>query len=217
MSIVQRRAENGKMYFKDTETEKDYRRIVAGLGWPYAGMKPGFLVVVAEDREPDYSLPGSPRHFRVLDELESEILEELHRTCTLFKNKYLLQSIYSDTRSAHMGEWAKLNKQNEERNIKAVSLALAPNLDRHDYMDFYMGTVKKPLSVQKTLQFGDASNLRNSFGSLPKAEELVKQQLAEFPALAALGYAVIPLTIHEPAKNFPPPPPPRHSVGVAGY
>ena len=41
-------------YFKDEQTKVPYRRIVAGLSW--SAVKPGFLVVVAEDLKKDPEL-----------------------------------------------------------------------------------------------------------------------------------------------------------------
>ena len=90
----------------DIESGKSFRRIIAGLGWPYAE-RPGFVVVIGEDSEPDHSLRLSPRHYLILAEVETSDLEELQRACSRFRDDYCLNSILGNPDSPIHELWRR--------------------------------------------------------------------------------------------------------------
>ena len=73
--------------FEDEQTKAQYRRIVAGLSWP--AVKPGFVVVVAEDLKKNQE--RGVNHLRVLAEGEDSNLKELLRKCSDFRSQYKVQ------------------------------------------------------------------------------------------------------------------------------
>ena len=180
--------------FVDDVTGMVYRRIASGFGWPFAG-RPGFVVFLGEDFTPDYTLPRSPRHFRVLNEVESEDLEYLHRTCLRLQDEFCLDSISGDNQSPLYDIWRSLEERDD-----SVSLSQPGNWDKIT-LDMISQLIIKHTRTQKTLHFGAGSRLPGYLSELT-AERIQKNDIEAAPSIVSLGLPLIELDLTEPSKPF---------------
>jgi len=174
-----------------------YRRIYAGLGWPYAE-KPGFLVVLAEEKKKDHTLPYSPRHYRVLAETETDDIEELRRYGLKYRDDFKLKTIYGDPSSPIYELWRR------RYGSDVVNLALPSNHEDID-LNLLAQLVKRNTHVRKTLHFGQESRLPGHLMELME-DRVPMDYLEEYPALTALSYPLVQLelTTYQPGGHFRP-------------
>ena len=169
-------------FTKNYESEEGgvYRRITASMGWPYLE-RPGFMVVMAEDAEPDFSLVGSPRHLRILDEVESPDLETLYRAAGRYKKECGVEALHCDCKDTLRGLWAQIPSANETP-VKIRHAARWDNLD----LRFVAQVIHKRTKLQKTLHFGSKSRLPRYLDEI-SALQLDELRLNHYPAVTALG------------------------------
>jgi len=178
---------NEKNHFEDKETGVKYRRVVGGFAWP--GIKPGFFVIVAEDFEEDCSL--KTRHMRILVEIEDDRVNELFRRSLESTEKYKAEDVYGDSENKPM--MALLRQFNEtlyKEKLPTLHLCPAPEVQEPKAFESYIHTIKNHLHPdRKTLHFGEESKIPGYLMKL-SPEELMKATASDYPAIAALGYAV---------------------------
>ncbi|MCF8110885.1 MAG: hypothetical protein K9J85_05305 [Desulfobacteraceae bacterium] len=174
-----------KKVFEDKETGKEYRRIMSGIGWPYD--KPGFLVVITEDAEEDFSLVGHPRHLHVVEEFESYVMEELYRSGLKWGKEYLFDSVLGNHENVNRNMWDLCRQEDDPRlTIKP------PALEEKLSMVFLRQIVKKMTTApQKTLHFGEDSTLAGHLHGIASTADMENIKLEQYPALAALGNVLI--------------------------
>lgn len=168
-------------YTDDGEKAGIYRRIIAGLGWPF-GDKPGFITILAEDLNADYTIHGNPHHIHVLAEFESLDLGLLHRKATYYKSHLWWSYLVSDRDREYL--WNHFNQTSG-----MIHIVGPPRMDSPIDIDFIGQLVGKRIKDEKTLHFGEDSKLPLYFQSLPPAGP-VKERLEDHPAIASLGYAL---------------------------
>jgi len=196
LQIQRKRKRYGKnIYdvFTDTEADRDYLRIVSGMGWPYAD-RAGFVVLLGEDLEQDFSLPHNPRHFRVLAEHTTGDMEELHRVCLELKTEFQVDHILADVDSPLLKIWQKIT----EASDGSVPLRSPQGCDDID-VNFVGQLIKKNTAGQKTLHFGTNSALPSHLSSLA-VDAVEKANIKHRPEIAALGYALSKLEMTEPSR-----------------
>jgi hypothetical protein len=173
-------------YLEETESGRKFRRIVGGFAWP--GKKPGFVVAVGEELEPDPKT--EKRHLWVVGETESLNVETLAKRAIEFLEIYHVEAFYG-------------NRENEPmmRLLRNAGLSLheAPYADNEHSFSFYLATIRGCLDPEKYLHFGDGSKLPGYL--LEATPENASQGAEDFPAIAALGYAVSHLRFN---KLLPP-------------
>jgi hypothetical protein len=169
-----------------------YRRILGGLAWP--GVNPGFAVIVAENFAKDHAL--DVHHLRVLDETEEPRIEDLINWCgmieancrnvswcwyTCLNNRPAMEFVYPF--------WEKL----KETGRDGFSLVNAPYAEDQRGFEFCVNMLKKHLvKDRKSLHLGEKSKLPGYLMNL-QMMDLRKEQAEDYPAIAALGYAVATL------------------------
>jgi hypothetical protein len=179
-------------FYECTKTGKRYRRILGGLAW--AGVNPGFAVVVGEDLGKDEAL--GVHHFRVLDEVEEARIEDLINRCDMLEiqardiswtwyttqsNKPAMEFVYAF--------WDEQRKKGRQ----AFSLANAPYVNDPNGFEFCVNVLKKHLvKDRKSLHLGERSNLPGYLMNLPSLD-ISKARPEDYPPIAALGYAVATL------------------------
>jgi len=164
--------------FVDQNNGRVYRRLLCGLGWPYAD-KPGFVVVLAEDFDRDHSIEHSPRHYWVMAEHESDDIEEFHRVCLKFQSEYLFENVLCDYENPAYDLWSQygeieLCKPYDSENI---TLNVVAQLIR-----------KNTSKTRKTLHFGDSQLPGYLANLLP--DEIENKRLDHNPPIAALGCVI---------------------------
>lgn len=176
------------VWLENKKTKTKYTRIIGALAWP--SINPGFALVVAEDFSEDPSL--KIRHIRSLAEAENEDLETLFQKCLEFRERYCVQDFYGNRENEPMMKILYDYNQGL-KDIPSLSLCLASfpeDLGYHLYR--IKGYLKED---KKILHFGEESILPNYLLEL-SPEEAVRGSVYDYPAIAALGYAISYLRGH---------------------
>jgi len=168
--------------FVDPETGKVFRRILGGVGWPYAE-KPGFIVVLGEDLEEDHNLPHSPRHCRVLAEHETPDLEELQRYCHKFRDDFCLTSILGNPENPIYELWRRRTPN------ATINVSQPCDVDKID-LNLVGQLLRRNTEGRKTLHFGSDSKLPGYFTRFV-AKRIEKEEIEEYPAIAAFGFVLV--------------------------
>ena len=165
----------------DIDSGMSFRRVLGALGWPYAE-RPGFVVVLGEDFDPDHSLPHSPRHYRILAEHETSDLEELQRICHEFRDDFCLNSILGDPESPVYEVWRR-----SQRDGVLINVTLPCDFEKID-LNLIAQLVRRNTEGRKTLHFGD-SKLP---GYLTRfvADRLENEVIEHFPPMTAFGFVL---------------------------
>ncbi|NIQ17738.1 MAG: hypothetical protein GTN43_02915 [Candidatus Aenigmarchaeota archaeon] len=181
-------------YYRNEETGDEYRRVVGGMGWPFKE-KPGFIVVVAEDFA---EIPGpGKRRLTVIYEKEDDQIEGIFRKVIEAQRFHWLEGIWGNR--SHENMMALIRQFNDEQNKKQgalVHILYAPKCDEPDNLTYYAHIIKKQLTKPRNLYFGPESQFPSYLSALPS--EKVKGLVDQWPAIAALGYALAALEVHGP-------------------
>lgn len=173
--------------FFDDENGLAFRRFLCSISWPY-GDKPGFVLVIGEDLEPDFSLDYNPRHIRVLDEFEDLSLEELYRACLKFSSQFPLDSVLGNQDDPLYDIWEKI-----DHNNGLILTLRQPNDIERITPNFVVQLIKKyARKKRKTLHFGQNSKLPAHIDALT-ADAIEASSIEKMPAIAALGYLLAEL------------------------
>ncbi len=192
MGLIIEKDFSGVPFFCDSDDlDHWYRRIVGGVGW--GGKRPGFIVVVGEDFEQDKSLGA--RHLWVLKEFEAESTKKLLEKCMEFKCNNGAQNWYGDISNLiEMNSVEKANKELSYRNH--LYIKKAPFSDDPEAFTFCVRIIEKCLSPHKFLHFEESK--------IPAYLQEISQEnrdslkVGDYPAIAALGYAIGYLNTYEP-------------------
>jgi hypothetical protein len=177
-------------YFYDPVKPAEYRRIVGALAWP-SGDLSGFIVVIAEDYHEDYGL--KLRHLRLLTEFESRDIPILAKRLYDFQNTYLVKPWYGDANNEMMMKFISMFNGTLARGKKGVYVASAPFVEDSHNLRFYANQIRRLVQPgRKTLHFGEDSQIPGRLSALTP-DEVQRAGVAEYPAIAALGYAVAAL------------------------
>ena len=169
----------------DMDSDMTFRRILGGLGWPH-NERQGFVLVMAEDFEPDHSIPNSPHHFRILAEHETSDLEELQRYCHKFEDDFCLGSVLGNPDSPIHEIWKK-------QKGHPTRVALPHDYEKID-MNLIAQLIKKNTQSRKTLHFGDSKIP----GYLTRfmADRIENELIEQYPPMAAFGFALVQMELH---------------------
>jgi hypothetical protein len=185
-----------------TVTIREYGRTVGGIGWP--GDKPGFAVVIGEDWYPPIGKTVCDCY--LLAEIETYDLQDMFRWCAEMAAKHGVDAFYG--RWVQQPCWA-LRDFNQGQNrvaTRQIDFQPAPfsssesSGGRRGEIAYHMSVVRDKLRLEnKSLIFGDVpGSLTVKRFSEVTPEAAAKATDEDFPALAALGYAVTFLS------SFPP-------------
>ncbi|MBW2065013.1 MAG: hypothetical protein JRJ03_08775 [Deltaproteobacteria bacterium] len=195
------------MKIKVDDREVEMTRVVAGLGWP--AEKPGFLVVVGEELffEPPFPKTGVEFRYHVIAESEQTDLSKLIKTATASKNRFEIQTYYARLKSSKSKELPALhyleqhNRTAFAQGVAPLYVVEAPFAEDRGLLSFHLNVVKGLLRPEKrTLFIPPTSALNAALLEVPDDVSRVKD--VDFPAVAALGYAVAALvTWRQEADN----------------
>ena len=181
--------------FQDTDTGREYRRIVGGIGWPTATL-PGFAVVVGEAKQVDGDM--GERLIYVLAEIEDELANSLLGRCLGLRSIYQVRHWYGDTRDRV--RLALVNQINQGMDVgnKLVFHAAPYSKDAKGLVYYHSLIHQATLAGQKTLYLGNAPKLIEALTQADMAA-IEGQDHSELPAVAALGYALSEIKARQPA------------------
>jgi len=192
-------------YFEHTDTGTKFRRILGGFAWP--GEKPGFIVAVGEELEPDPTT--KTRHLWVVGETEDFDIDSLFRKSVEFLSIYQVQDFCGDNTNRPM-----MSLLGQSGNRSGFSLTPAPQIDQERNFSFYIQTIKRRLHPdRKDLHFGETSKLPGYLLDVPP-QDVISATALDYPAVAALGYAVSYIAIYRPLPPIPPLPNRARSYAV---
>ena len=181
---------------KHEKEDRELGRIIGGLAWP-AGDNPAFAVIVGEDLYP--RLGDKVRHCYLLSEVEESDLERLFERCV-----YLLEHL----RSAGTKVEAFFGREHHSNmrfldlwcrdKRKELPFFYAPNSD--DGLIGYHIDILRKRARNMTLHLFEGCKLRSYIEEVGR-NEVTKATDSEYPAVAALGYAVTRLTEFDPDEE----------------
>jgi len=189
---------NSRFFFEDSETKMKYRRIVAGLALP--GVQPGSISVVAEEFKKDSTL--QVRIYRLLAEAEDADINALFNKAIDLRGYFEVQEFLGDCQNKPLMDILRLfNESLRARNIPGLTLYAAPFINEDRSFYYYANMVRAHLNQgRKTLYLGEGSKIARCLQELPP-EEILKAGPLDFPAIAALGYAVAYLDSWQPSDD----------------
>lgn len=175
--------------YQDTVTKREYVKVVGGFAWP--SVKPGCAVVLGMGRA------TNPQTHRkdvwILAQEESLLVEDLLGRMSLWQKDYCCAKWYGDTESSSMTLLRRYNKNREKTKVR---LAKAHKVGESDALHYYAGHIRAlTASENKVLQFGK-SFLRERIMEMGR-EDVAKAKVEDFPAVAALGYALSGMEVFE--------------------
>lgn len=190
-------------YYRNTETGAEYSHLAGGIGWP--GERPGFIVVVAVEKDNDT--------LHVLEEAEALSVQELLSDCLRLRLKYGY-SEHPDLFPFWYGEpqrfetfVADFNHKFGLEDEKAKGIYLAPphDYDKHNAFEIWLNRVRASLtrdaSGKKALYLRDCDKLRNHIQNLPH-DSAVKGSIEDYPAITSLGGTIHSLMMLKPWLRF---------------
>ena len=158
-------------------------RRVGGIGWP--GDQPGFVVVLGEEKYPYYD--RKTYRYCLLDEAEENDLSKLIDRCLDFKKKTpWLQFVAR--RDADSLRYLRM-RANGTGNGLISMIRPAPHSET-GLISYHINLLKSSLiSEKKTLFLNEKSKLSSCLMAVPSVG-IDKITDGQFPAVAALGYAL---------------------------
>lgn len=185
----------------DAVNKRVYRRVVAGMQWP--GPRPGFAVIVGEEEDEDPFLHEN--HIHIINEIDGgnipgrESVGFMRRLSEL-RGLYGIESIYGNPNVKSMQSMlSHFNETLPDKGRSGIHIESAPLIDDKRCFDFCVQIVRKRLvESRKTLHLGKESSLP---GILAAAGEVMGAKAEDYPAIAALGYAVGALDSWKPLKT----------------
>jgi hypothetical protein len=190
MLVIKRQSKDGSDEFWDVKGERLYQRVVGGLAWP--GERPGFAVVVGETAS-----WRPPYHQYLITEIESPNVGELIRHCHELTKKCWVSAWYGRTDGEHTEILAYHNRQARARRERPLSLRSAPESDGGRLLYHVNLLLSRLDAANKSLYFNAESRLPGYLSELQSFADISKAKAEDFPAVAALGYAVAALTTYK--------------------
>lgn len=184
-----------RTYIHDTDTDKKYRRVWGGVGWP--GDKQGMLAIVGEEM---FKTSGI-RHLRLLKEIESDDMDYL--ISTAINTPYITEYYARESDKAHMDYLTMYNNLSYLKGKNQLFLNSPPGEEKTGDLTTHIYTIRQLLNPKKKiLHFFTGSKIVIELKNLPTI--IVNITDIRYPAIAALGYVVSALILHNHEKQESP-------------
>ena len=160
-------------------------RLYGGFAWP--GVRPGFIVIVGEEKDPDPALGRHSYHYHLIDESAHDRMLDLLKRCEQFWREYDLEVfVYR----YHEAGGHFLDVYNDGDIPFDVELA--------SYTADSTGLLEYQISLIQALLANSSLHLPPNTQIIPqmldiRADEIHVTNDRAFPAVAALGYTVTSL------------------------
>jgi hypothetical protein len=160
-------------------------RLYGGFAWP--GIRPGFVVIVGEEEDPDPALGRHSYRYHLVDEAAHDRMIDLLRRCEKFWRQYNLEVFVYRYHEAGGHFLDTYNEGDIPFDVEPAA-----------YTAESTGLIEYQISVIQALLAKSALHLPPTTQIIPqmleiKAKEIHTADDRAFPAVAALGYAVISL------------------------
>lgn len=188
MEFIDERIINNVTFLVD-EAGHEFGRICGGVGWK--GKRPGFIVAVAEDLEPDATLNTFHRH--IIGEYETDDSLKLLNKILEFRTCARINPWLADTDDAISMEFlARVNQDINYRDI--LRIERAPNCDDTRSFEFCLNTIESLLNPDKLLHFKESRVVE--YLAEINQENRDTLTVKDYPAIVALGSALAYLREH---------------------
>jgi hypothetical protein len=190
-------------YYRNTETGAEYSYLAGGIGWP--GERPGFIVVVAVQKESET--------LHVLAEVEASSIRELLSECLKLRQMYGYGQ-GSDLFDCWYGENERFdtfvadfnhNLELEGENAEGIYLVPPHDYQKTNAFEIWLNRIHSSLtrdaSGKKALFLGGCDKLRNHIQNLPH-DAAAKGSIEDYPAITALGGTLHSLMMLRPWMQF---------------
>jgi len=175
----------------------DLGRILGGIAWP-GDNKSGFAVVVGADTFPE--IGGRIHHYHLLSEVEDNDTGQLLRKCAELKTRFEVENFYGRYDESIVNYLTFWNRDARDRHIPEFHVYPAPSSEGGK-IGYHLNLLRNRLqSARKTLHLLGQSRLPGYLSELP-ANGAVTINDSQYPAVAALGYAVSTLIFFGPDLN----------------
>jgi len=205
----------GRNGYFETADGRQFGRIVGGLAWPH-GDKLGFAVVIAENRSEDLNLRVRP--ITVIKEAETSDVADLVGRCQDWQAECQVQEWFSNTENKPLiAAFYQLTQ--DQPSQRRFDLFRASHAGDPHGLGYYLPVIKEHVrSNRRILHFGEAGKLPGYLNQV--RAEAMSQDIAEYPPIAALGYALANLFENKPEvdEDAPEPLPQRNGRSeIGGY
>lgn len=177
MSLIKKIEDPHIIFYRDERDGRKLTRIAGGIGWP--GIRPGFLVVVAEEFQ---LTPFLPNMIHVLEEFESDDIDVLLRRCLELNEMFLCQYWYANEKDKAAVDYLNLFNRDLTTKVRvgpALEFGLSLNILRRRM---------KPGS--ETLILGEQGQLLRSYLLEVPQDAVINGKHEMYPAVSALGAVV---------------------------
>lgn len=156
-----------------------YTGIFMGVAWP--AVRPGFIAVIGEHR--DLRIGGEPLLI-LLDECQESRLWELVQKAAAFQFYYHPERVYGDRENAAAMQFAS------EPSRRALVIEHSPLCVMEGPFAYAFPVLARLMETGR-LVVQKASLMHAELMTAPVHEELGKLDLTDYPAIAALAFAVL--------------------------
>ena len=199
---------------KHNGKEVQFGAIVGGIAWP--GEKSGFGVVVGIERFP--AVGTKTYHHYLLSETEDNDIDKLISSCSKLAEYYEITYFFGRRDDSSINYLSIWNQDAKKRDVSEFDVTSNQYSD-NGLIGYNINVLKNRLCAEnKTLHLLNESKLKGYLLDIPPNMVSTATD-TQFPAIAALGYAVAALTEYE-SYDDENEMPPRREVGrsrVTGY
>ena len=174
-------------FFLDISNNREYRRVVGGVAWPYKEQQ-GFLCVIGESDHVTHRM--RTRFNYLLAESQINEIDKLIKQMYDIQNKYLVQTWYSDTENLTMMHFVDKFNEKLPRGKKGIYITDAAFMDDSHNLRLYNHLIRsQTIPSKKKLYFGDQSRIPSQLNEISPDDTQTKKAEC-FPVVAALGYVL---------------------------
>ncbi|MGD0971265.1 MAG: hypothetical protein ABSA04_07695 [Desulfobaccales bacterium] len=191
-----------EIIYADEANQRHYRRLIGGLAWP-ALPKPGFLVVLAEEVVTG-PIPDTPPRLWVVAEREATSIKDMYRYCLELRYSWKTEIKWlTDVSPGRKPEKDAFRNAGREfpQAPNPISLHAALYSDTSPTLGTYSQIIADLIRPEcKILHFLEGSSLQGYL--LTCTPEESERHAANFPPVAALGYAAAEMAVRQPPSQI---------------
>ena len=184
---------DGEIYW--VHNTESYRRVAGGIAWP--GRDPGFVCVEAEDL---FENSTKARPYVLLAEGEERALGELLKVTYELQKAWWCDDFYGEANHRPMMDF--VYEFTEHPNYSdGIYIQNAPFISEPAAFRYYTDVIYNLLN-RRVLTISEDMKLSVYLHELPP-DKRTTATVTDYPAIAALGYAVSGLETYKPAPRGP--------------
>lgn len=193
--ILKRDEITDKEFFKDVETNRKYRRIYGGIGWPSVNAH-GCAVILAEDLYNDYE--AGTRKLHILDTVYDADPHGLIDQVAALQDSFCRLDWYGNTDSAWMRILADKNRELFRQRRASITIFKPPVFDSPTKFGVYSQLLKARVGGGIKSLFFDGSGTAMDFSQIMGDPSQMDED--RFPGAAAVLYALAAMDFRRAAE-----------------